>query len=138
MTPSDFRTKNCWTHDLTNLNCPSELSRDCLQTVGTSCWVPNLQLDRAYVVLRTVLPAYRQWVRHDTYLTPKRALGTGTSCYVPYSQIGSGYSYVMIRTVLPNGQYVQVRHDTYRTPKRAVGTGRHSMYRTPKRTVGTS
>ena len=99
-------------------------------------------------------PAYRQWVRHDTYLTPKRALGTGTSCYVPYSQTDTGYRYVMLRTVLPNWQWVHVtswyvpysqtgsryRYVMLRTvlPKRAVGTGRHSMYRTPKRTVGTS
>ena len=113
MTPSDFRTKNCWTHDLTNLNCVSELSRDCLQTVGTSCWVPYLQLDRVRYVPCSqtgwwyVVPYFPHRGAHrprgkagfasqDCSDSAQATLSTstaGTSCYVPYSQTDSGTSY---------------------------------------------
>ena len=72
-----------------------------------SYYIPySRQTGSGYVMLRTVLPN-GQWVqvRHATYRTPKRAVGTGMSFYVPYSQTDSGY--VILRTMLPNGQVVR-------------------------------
>ena len=109
MTPSDFRTKNCWTHDLTNLNCVSELSRDCLQTVGTSCWVPYLQLDR----VRYVPCSQTGW----WYVVPYSHIVVHTDLVV---KLGLHPRTAVTRHKPHSAHRPRVRRVTYRTPKRTV------------------